>query len=120
MVKYLKTEINPKLIEVLLRRYMQINKGYVKISDKLVTYLNEKYKLNLGHILNEMITNLRVGRIKENLVQIYVLDKKIDTTTLWDLLQLIEYGNREIGPCKAVSKLLNKSLMDAKNYLTGV
>ena len=120
MVKYLKTEVNAKLIEALLIRYINMNKYYVVIPNKLIKFLEENYKLNINYIISEMITNLRVNKVKKDLIQIFTLDKKIGETTLESLLQLVEYGNRDIPPSNCISKLLNKSLLQVKNYLGGL
>lgn len=120
MVKYLKTEINAKLIEAVLKRYLQINKYYVVIPNKLVKYLDEKYKININYILNELIENVRVDRVKDDIVQIIILNKKINDTTLEELIQLVEYGNTEIQPTRCISRLFNTSLLQVKNYLGGL
>lgn len=120
MVKYLKTEIDAKLIEALLKRYLQMNKRYVRISVKLIKFLEEEYKLNVNYIINELISNIRVNKVKKDLVQVFVLDKQIGNTTLSDLIQLIEYGNRDIEPSRCINKILNKSLLQVKDYLGGL
>ena len=120
MIKYIKTEISSKLVESLLRRYLGLNKRYIVIRNKLTTYLNEKYQLNIYIIIDHLIKDIRVSRLKLDLVQVSIINEKIKDTTLQELLQLVEYGNRDIPPSRCINKLLNKSLLQVKDYLGGI
>lgn len=119
MVKYLKTLVNVNLIEALLRRYLKINGYMVTVPTKLAKYLKDEYKINFQDILVEVLNNVRVSRVKDSLVQVYIKDKKMGDTTLGGLLELLEYGNRNIQPPKIMTKLFNKSLLQVKSYLGG-
>ena len=116
---YLRTSIQSDLVEKILRKYLFLYKPYVNISDKLIAYLEEKYKLNLNYVLKELIDNIRLNEIEKDLLQITIRDKKINKTSLKELVQLIEFGNRNIPPSKEISKLLTRALNHTKAYLEG-
>lgn len=120
MIKYLKTKVEPSFILQLLKRYLQMNKYSVIISNKLIVYLDKNYKITIYYIIDELINNIRVKPIKKDLLEIVILNEKIEDTSLQELLQLVEYGNLEIQPSRAISKLLRKSLNQVNNYLGGV
>ena len=120
MIRYLKTKVEPKVVLPLLKRYIQMNKYSVIISDKLSVYLDKNYKITIYYIIDELINCITVKPVKDNLLEIVILNEQIDKTTLQELIQLVEYGNLEIPPSKAISKLLQKSLTQVSNYLGGI
>lgn len=120
MIRYLKTKAQPELILQLLKRYLQMNKYSVIIQNKLVVYLDKNYNITIYYIIDELINNIRVKPVNKELLEIVILNEKIEDTTLQELLQLVEYGNLDIQPSKAISKLLQKSLNQVSNYLGGV
>lgn len=116
---YIRTSIQSKTVEEILKKNLFLYKPYVRISPKLVDYLEENYRLNLNYVLKELINNIRLNEIEKDLLQITILDKKINKTSLKELVQLIEFGNRSIPPSKEISKLLTRALKHTKAYLEG-
>ena len=50
---YIRTSIQSKTVEEILKKYLFFYKPYVRISPKLVDYLEENYKVNLNYVLKE-------------------------------------------------------------------
>ena len=120
MLKYLHTSLSGQNIRSVLVYYLYLNKRNVNISNKLVNYLETKYKINIYYIIDELIRNVRVSNVGEDLVQVYILNKKIGDTTLEGLIQLVEYGNRDVPPSNCISLLFNKSLNQTREFIGGI
>lgn len=120
MLKYLHTSLSGQNIRSVLVYYLYLNKRTVNISNKLVSYLENNYKLNIYYIIDELIRNLKVSNVGDDLVQIYILNKKIGNTTLEGLIQLVEYGNRDVPPSNCISLLFSKSLNQTREFIGGV
>ena len=68
---YIRTSIQSKTVEEILKKYLFFYKPYVRISPKLVDYLEENYKLNLNYVLKELINNslyAKASRIDINFI----------------------------------------------------
>lgn len=120
MLKYLHTSLSGQNIRSVLVYYLYLNKRNVNISNKLVNYLETKYKINIYYIIDELIRNVKVSNVSKDLVQVYILNKKIGDTTLEGLIQLVEYGNRDVPPSNCISLLFNKSLNQTREFIGGV
>lgn len=120
MINYLKTSADCFVIKAELKRQLSINKKYVVIPNKLSLYLKEKYNLTIYNIIDKIIMNVNVTRIKNNLVQIFITDINIKDTTLTTIINLIEYGTLDIPASKAISSLFNKCILKVKDYLGGI
>lgn len=121
MVRYIRTNLDADLIKDLIKRHLDINK-YIAINaitDKEKKFIADTYNININKIIAEFINQVRVGNIKDDLLQVYILDKDISNTRLNKLLSLLEYGNRNIKQTKSITRMLNKSVKEVKNYLEG-
>ena len=121
MIKYLKTAVKNDLISYMIKNYMKSNMYIASslVSDKEKIYIEETYKVDLNKILSEFIDAIRVVRINNDILEVYSLDKPIGTTSLNKLIQLLEFGNRNIKQTRCISKLLDKSIESVKEYIGG-
>ena len=120
MIKYLNTTQDPKIIESIVKYYLNLNKNSVIISDKLKNYLDENFQITLNEILDLLIINVRVSKVEQDIVSIYILNIPVGDSKLETILQLIEFGNRDIPQTNQISKLLNKTITQTENRLGGI
>lgn len=119
MIKYLTTELDPKIIEPIVQYYLKLNKNFVIVSDKLKNYLKENFELTLTDVLDLMVLNVRVSKIEDDIVSVYILNVPVGESSLETILQLIEFGNRDVPPTNQISKLLNRVMLLTENRLGG-
>ena len=119
MIKYLKTAVKNDLISYMIKNHMKSNMYIASslVSDKEKIYIEKTYKVDLNKILSEFIDSIRVVRINSDILEIYSLN--IGTTSLNKLIQLLEFGNRNIKQTRCISKLLDKSIESVKEYIGG-
>lgn len=120
MISYLTTEIPAQIVEPIIKYYLNLNKRSVFITDKLNRYLVETCEVDLAGVLDKLISNIKVSQIEKSLLSIYILNESIGESTLEDILQLIEFGNRDFPPTNQITKLLNKSISQTEDRLGGV
>ena len=110
MLFYLKTEINPKLISPLLKRYISMN--ICKFNNfKLNNYLYSNYGISLMGALNSFKNNIRIDNISKDLIQIYCnKNAYIDKYKLENIISFLEYGDLNILSPKIISKLITQSI----------
>lgn len=120
MIKYLKTYIGPNIIKPLLVRYMTIYKNNINVPKKLKQYLQDNYELTISTLASYIISSIDIKSLKDSLIEIRIKDRYIGETKLNKLVQLIEYGSREIPPAKYMSKLMDMSLRSVVDELGGL
>lgn len=117
---YLKTEMGAKGVEKQLKRYLYLNSVYVDIPDNFKNYLKLNYNITLNQILIAIRNNTRVLQVDENSVQIIVINTDLNNTSLQSLMQLVEYGNREIQGTHQISLLFQRSIVAVRKMFRGV
>lgn len=120
MVKYIKTEISEKAVIHVLVYYLKMCKCVVILPNKTTQYIKDIYSINTDRILDKMISNVNVIKVDPDLLSIEILDEKINKTTLKSLVNLIEYGNRDIPASGCISKMFNKAIELTKDSLGGI
>mgnify|MGYP006916256333 CR=1 FL=1 len=122
MVKYIKTRSDPELIRLLLINYLQMNK-YAAInlfSDKEREKIKTLFDADISKLIYEFIISIRVAPVEKDLLQIYIMDKSINNHRLNNIISALDFGNRELRSTRAITRLLNKSIHQTKNYLEGI
>lgn len=121
MLWYIKTCCSNDIIASKLGRYLYLNIHNYKLNNKIKEYIESKYDISIKDIIEYLYKNLRVVNMKEDFHQIYILDETIDNKIqLSSLLNLLEYGNRDIPGTKMISSIINKSLDEVKDDLGGI
>ena len=116
----LKTEMDVNTVLILVKKYVAFNSVYFNVPQKLSSYLEETYQLSVQQILQALKKSIRVTRSKDDLIHVTLFDSMINNVSLKEVLQLMEYGNREIPPFKLISAFFNNVLTRVQNVLGGV
>jgi hypothetical protein len=120
MKLFLKTPVDNKTIESILKRHLYIDSFYVNFPSKLNDYLNSNFNVEGKDVLKVMRDNIRIIKYND-LSNIIFFDVKInDKISLMKLLQLIEYGNRDVQGSKIITNLLTQGLREVRNDLGGL
>ena len=121
MLWYIKTYCSNEIIASKLSRYLYLNIHNYKLNNQVKEYIESKYDISIKDITNYLYKNLRIVNMNEDFHQIYILDETIDDKIrLSSLLNLLEYGNRDIQGTKMISFIINKSLDEVKDDLGGI
>lgn len=119
MTWYLTTLIDPTSIEKTLKYYLNINKYFLIIPDKIIKYIKDDNNIDVQEVIDLTINNTKVSSVKKDLVSIYILNQPVEDTTLESILQLIEFGNRDVYGTKQITKWMNTAISQVRRYIGG-
>lgn len=121
MTFYLNTQLPVLPAQVWIKPMIRYYFNYVKFPRKLRKYLKANYpELNLKTVSNALQNNYEISRYNDTFLKITFRQTNIGNYSLDTVLQLLEYGNREIEPAHLISKLMDNVLKNLKMGARGV
>lgn len=120
MVKYIKTKISEKTVIHSLVYYLNMCRCMVILPNKTIEYIKDNFNISIDQILDKMISNINIIKVDQDLLSMEIINEKINKTTLKSLLNLLEFGNRDIPASNCISKIFNKAIELTKDYLGGI
>lgn len=121
MTFYLNTQLPVLSAQVWAKPLIRYYFNYVKFPYKLRKYLKVNYpELNLKAVSNVLQNTYEISRYNDTFLKITFRQTNIGNYSLDNVLQLLEYGNREIESPHLISKLMDNVLKNLKMRARGL
>lgn len=121
MTFYLNTQLPVLSAQVWAKPLIRYYFNYVKFPYKLRKYLKVNYpELNLKAVSNALQNTYEISRYNDTFLKITFRQTNIGNYSLDNVLQLLEYGNREIESPHIISKLMGNVLRNLKMRARGL
>lgn len=121
MTFYLNTQLPVLSAQVWTKPLLRYYFNYVKFPYKLRKYLKVNYpELNLKSVSSALQNTYEISRYNNTFLKITFRQTNIGNYSLDSVLQLLEYGNREIESPHIISKLMDNVLRNLKMRARGL